>query len=124
MAKIKEIIGIVTDSVPIESQLIALAGWMKKNYGATMNHALKTVIPIKKKSNAVEHKSVRLKLTEIEAKSELAEFERKHQKSAGAAVVCTDRKSSDGSEHDHAEAECFGCCDPGVRDHGNRGGGQ
>ena len=45
-----------------------------------MNHALKTVIPIKKKSNAVEHKSVRLKLTEIEAKSELAEFERKHQK--------------------------------------------
>ena len=74
VAKIKEIIGIVTDSVPIESQLIALAGWMKKNYGATMNHALKTVIPIKKKSNAVEHKSVRLKLTEIEAKSELAEF--------------------------------------------------
>ena len=45
-----------------------------------MNHALKTVIPIKKKGNAVEHKSVRLKLTEIEAKSELAEFERKHQK--------------------------------------------
>lgn len=42
VAKIKEIIGIVTDSVPIESQLIALAGWMKKNYGATMNHALKT----------------------------------------------------------------------------------
>ena len=80
VAKIKEIIGIVTDSVPIESQLIALAGWMKKNYGATMNHALKTVIPIKKKSIAVEHKSVRLKLTEIEAKSELAEFERKHQK--------------------------------------------
>ena len=80
VAKIKEIIGIVTDSVPIESQLIALAGWMKKNYGATMNHALKTVIPIKKKSKAVEHKSVRLKLTEIEAKSELAEFERKHQK--------------------------------------------
>ena len=80
VAKIKEIIGIVTDSVPIESQLIALAGWMKKNYGATMNHALKTVIPIKKKGNAVEHKSVRLKLTEIEAKSELAEFERKHQK--------------------------------------------
>lgn len=28
----------------------------------------------------MEHKSVRLKLTEIEAKSELAEFERKHQK--------------------------------------------
>ena len=55
VAKIKEIIGIVTDSVPIESQLIALAGWMKKNYGATMNHALKTVIPIKKKSLSLIH---------------------------------------------------------------------
>lgn len=72
----------------------------------------------------MEHKSVRLKLTEIEAKSELAEFERETSEGACAAVVCTDRKSSDGSEHDHTEAECFGCCDPGVRDHGDRGGGQ
>ena len=46
ITKIKDIIGIVTDSVPIESQLIALAGWMRKNYGATMNQALKTVILI------------------------------------------------------------------------------
>lgn len=79
VAKIKDIIGIVTDSVPIESQLIALAGWMKKNYGATMNQALKTVIPIKKKGSAMEHKTVHLKLTGTEAKSQLAEFERKHQ---------------------------------------------
>ena len=49
VTKLKDIIGIVTDSIPIESQLIALAGWMRKNYGATMNQALKTVIPIKKK---------------------------------------------------------------------------
>lgn len=78
VSKIKEIIGIVTDSVAIESQLIALAGWMRKNYGATMNHALKTVIPIKKKTNAVEHKRVSLKLPMMEAKNQLAEFERKH----------------------------------------------
>lgn len=79
VTKIKDIIGIVTDSIPIESQLIALAGWMRKNYGATMNHALKTVIPIKKKTAAIEHKTVRLCLTEIEAKNQLAEFARKHQ---------------------------------------------
>ena len=78
VAKIKDIIGIVTDSIPIESQLIALAGWMRKNYGATMNHALKTVIPIKKKAGAIEHKTVRLCLSELEAKNQLAEFERKH----------------------------------------------
>ena len=78
VTKLKDIIGIVTDSVPIESQLIALAGWMRKNYGATMNQALKTVIPIKKKMTAVEHKTVRLLLGNIEAKNQLAEFERKH----------------------------------------------
>ena len=40
VTKLKDIIGIVTDSVPIESQLIALAGWMRRDYGATMNQAL------------------------------------------------------------------------------------
>lgn len=77
VTKLKDIIGIVTDSIPIESQLIALAGWMRKNYGGTMNHALKTVIPIKKKMTAVEHKRVRLLLDSIEARNQLAEYERK-----------------------------------------------
>ena len=76
--KLKDIIGIVTDSIQIESQLIALAGWMRKNYGGTMNQALKTVIPIKKKMAVVEHKTVRLLLNQCEAKNQLAEYERKH----------------------------------------------
>lgn len=79
VAKLKDISGIVTDSVPIESQLIALAGWMRCNYGGTMNQALKTVLPIKKKMAAVEHKTVRLLLRQTEAKSQLAEFLRKKQ---------------------------------------------
>ena len=74
VTKLKDIIGIVTDSIPIESQLIALAGCMRNNYGATMNQALKTVIPIKKKMAAIEHKTVRLLLGNIEAKNQLAEF--------------------------------------------------
>jgi len=78
VTKLKDIIGIVTDSIPIESQLIALAGWMRKNYGGTMNHALKTVIPIKKKMTVVEHKTVRLLLDSMEARNQLAEYERKH----------------------------------------------
>lgn len=76
--KLKDILGIVKTSVPIESHLIALAGWMRKNYGGTMNHALKTVIPVKEKKKTKEHKSVRLALHPIEAKSELAEYIRKH----------------------------------------------
>lgn len=54
--KIKEIRSMVEGSIPIEAQLIALAGWMRKNYGGTMNHALKTVLPIKQKTR--EKKSV------------------------------------------------------------------
>lgn len=87
ITKIKDIIGIVTDSVPIESQLIALAGWMRKNYGATMNQALKTVIPIKRRTEAVEHKKVCLKIGQMEAKNQLAEFERKHQTARGRLLA-------------------------------------
>lgn len=76
--KLKEIQGIVKESIPIESHLIALAGWMRKNYGGTMNHALKTVIPIKEKKKQIEHKRVRLALHPIEAKNQLAEYERRH----------------------------------------------
>ncbi len=47
--KIKPICGIVTGELAIEGQLILLAAWMKENYGATMNEALKTVIPVKKR---------------------------------------------------------------------------
>ena len=52
--KIKEILSIVKGGVLIESQMIALAGWMRENYGGTMNHALKTVLPVKEKKKAKE----------------------------------------------------------------------
>ena len=87
VTKLKDIIGIVTDSIPIESQLIALAGWMRKNYGATMNQALKTVIPIKKKMTAIEHKTVRLLLGSIEARNQLAEYERNKRSVARARLL-------------------------------------
>ena len=76
--KLKNIAGIVTDSVPIESHLIALAGWMREHYGGTMNQALKMVLPIKEKKKAVEHKRVRLALHPVEAKNQLGAYERRH----------------------------------------------
>lgn len=76
--KIKEIAGLVDKSIPIESQMIALAAWMRKNYGGTMNHALKTVIPIKAKKQPAELKRVRLSLHPIEAENQLAEYQRSH----------------------------------------------
>ena len=87
VTKLKDIIGIVTDSIPIESHLIALAGWMRKNYGGTMNQALKTVIPIKKKMAAVTHKTVRLCLSDIEAKNQLAQYQRNKRSVARARLL-------------------------------------
>ncbi|MDO5406537.1 MAG: primosomal protein N' [Eubacteriales bacterium] len=52
IAKIKEIAGVVSGSVTAGSQLIELAWWMKERYGSTMNQALKTVLPVKRKVKA------------------------------------------------------------------------
>ena len=76
--KIKDIFHITKNSVPLESHLIALAAWMRQNYGGTMNHALKTVLPVKQKKKMEEHKRVRLAVHPVEAKNLLAEYERKH----------------------------------------------
>lgn len=78
--KIKDIARIVEQSVPIESQLIALAAWMRRNYGGTMNQALKTVIPVKHKERLQQKRTVELALTDMmEAKNLLAELMRKHR---------------------------------------------
>lgn len=37
----------VTNAVTIDGRMIKLAYWMKHNYGATINQALKTVLPVK-----------------------------------------------------------------------------
>ena len=44
--QLKSVAGIENDQETTESRLIALAGWMKENYGSTMIQALKTVLPI------------------------------------------------------------------------------
>ena len=64
----------------MESQLIEMAAWIRKNYGSTMNQALKTVLPIKKQTRHVEHKTVKLLLDETQAQQKLALFESKHYK--------------------------------------------
>ena len=39
-------------SITADTRLIELAWWMKEQYGSTMNQALKTVLPVKKKVKA------------------------------------------------------------------------
>ena len=78
--KIRPLIGIHEGSVPMESQLIEMAAWIRKNYGSTMKQALKTVLPIKKQTRHVERKTVKLLLNEAQAQQKLALFESRHYK--------------------------------------------
>jgi len=45
----KRITRLEEKGIAIERQLISLAIWIKENYGATLNEALKTVIPVRRK---------------------------------------------------------------------------
>ena len=77
--KLKPILGLAEKGIRLEGQLIALAAWMRRTYGSTMNQALKTVLPVKKSVQEKISRKVRLAVTEEEAEAALAEMERKHQ---------------------------------------------
>lgn len=78
-SRIKELSEIVEKGMPLEGQLIALAKWMRRTYGGTMNQALKTVLPVRKKVQEKTRKRLIRKISTDEAKKYLELFERKHQ---------------------------------------------
>lgn len=78
-SKIKPLIGICSGSVAVESKLIELAAWIRKNYGSTMNQALKTVIPIKKETKTKSHRTVILNVPTPQARQKLCVMEEKHR---------------------------------------------
>lgn len=80
LAKVKEIIDISRSSVEIEAKLIALAAWMKSNYGGTMLQSLKTVLPIKQKENAKVKRQLRLLLDKETGERQLHYYLEKNQK--------------------------------------------
>lgn len=73
-AKMKEIQELCSGQETTESRLIALAAWMKENYGSTMIQALKTVLPIQDKLKAKEKKYICLNISEEEAQTLLSEL--------------------------------------------------
>lgn len=80
LSKVKEIIEIPERAMEIEAKLVALAAWMKENYGGTMIQSLKTVLPIKQKENAKVRKKLRLLLDEETGKRQLHYYQEKNQK--------------------------------------------
>ena len=79
-ARTKPLIGIKANSVAVEAKLIALAAWIRRNYGSTMNQALKTVIPIKRQAKEQVSRSIALKIDKVRARAQLALCEAKKQK--------------------------------------------
>ena len=79
-ARTKPLIGIKANSVAVEAKLIALAAWIRRNYGSTMNQALKTVIPVKKQAKEQVSRSIALKIDKVRARAQLALCEAKKQK--------------------------------------------
>lgn len=77
--RIKPVSHVIREGIPIEGQLIALAAWMRENFGGTMNQALKTVLPVKQKMTEKEQRLIWLKPDPTTAKSLLGELQRKHQ---------------------------------------------
>lgn len=75
----KEISGIVQNGVSVEDKMIALAGWIRKNYGSTMIQALKTVLPARHSVKKLEHRTLQRIMGREEVISLLGESRRKKQ---------------------------------------------
>ncbi len=93
-SKIKEIASVPENGVSVETRLIALAGWIRKTYGSTMNQALKTVMPVKVKKQSREEKSFRLLLNQEEASALLEQYRKKNVKARARLLEALMEKGS------------------------------
>ncbi len=78
-ARTKDIRGVCENGVGVEDKMIALAAWLRRNYGCTMIQALKTVLPAKQSVKKLERKTIRRLMSREEIISLLGESERKRQ---------------------------------------------
>ncbi len=71
--QMKEVLDIDADGMQIEGTLVALAAWIREQYGATMIQALKTVMPVKQKIQPRQRKHIRLLTDREETEAILAQ---------------------------------------------------
>ena len=75
----KDILDLVEKGVGVENRMIALAAWIRKNYGSTMIQALKTVLPARQSVKRLEHRTLERLMSREEIISLLGESQRKKQ---------------------------------------------
>lgn len=78
LERMKEILQVEEAGNSIESRLVALAAWMREQYGSTMIQALKTVLPVKQKMKQKEERWIMLNITLEKAEELLELYKRKH----------------------------------------------
>lgn len=78
--KIKAVSAVDEKGMSVESRQIQIAYWLKSNYGSTTIAALKTVLPVKQKTKALERRKVCRLLSAEETRLAAETCERKHQK--------------------------------------------
>lgn len=76
--RIKDILKVEQKQVPVEGQLLAIAGFIRDRYGSTMNEALKTVLTVRKKIKSVEEHWLNFTMDHQSVMDILHEYERKH----------------------------------------------
>ena len=74
----KEIAGIVEGGISAEGRSVALAAWMRANYGSTLIAALKTVLPVKEQIRQIPQREIFLNISEEERKRLIEEAEHRH----------------------------------------------
>lgn len=77
ISRIKSIMGI-EKQVAVESHLLSLAGWIKENYGSTMNNAIKAVMPVRKGVKEKVVKTIFPLVDKEEMEKAMWDFEKKH----------------------------------------------
>lgn len=80
--KIKSIEGVAEKGISSTQVLLSLAYWMKEYYGSTMNEAIKTTMPVRKKVREVTEKSVVLKMDIRSARKLFSEMQKKKNAAA------------------------------------------
>ena len=85
--KIKEIRDIVKKGVGVEDRQMALAAWIRKNYGGTLIQALKTVLPVKQTVKGKEYKKVVLTTDREETIALLGESKRMKGRAARVRLL-------------------------------------
>lgn len=108
VARTKSILEIVKQGVVAESHLLSLAYWIKENYGATMNDAIKAVLPVRREIREKVRRTVYPRAARAELEEVLAEYRRKNYKAKARVVgrLLEQENYEDGMDYSLLLKEC------------------